>query len=143
LIYLLTSKAKASECRKSNPEGVRNDLGLRILLAGLCAPIALLFDVFHRAAPYGLALAAAVALGIPLLRRALKPRPNDIDAVLGVYLLRGIMLALVLFLATYSVIAESPQPAPSGIAVWAVFYVAILRASQLRGAFAPHSNETT
>ena len=141
LIYLLTSEAKAGV--PSNPEGIRNDLGFRILLAGLCAPIVLLFDIFHQAAPYGLALAAAVALGIPLLRRGLKARPNDIDAVLGVYLLRGFLLALVLFLATYGVIVQSPQPAPAGIAVWAVFYVAILGAWQLRGALAPHGNETT
>src|SRR5687768_15221755 len=145
LIYLLTSEAKGGEFRKSNPEVIRNDLGCRILLGGLCAPIVLLFDLFHQAAPYGLALAAAVALGILLLRRGLKVRPNDIDAVLGAYLLHEVLLALVLFLATYSVIAPPArlEPSHSGIAVWAVFYVAILKAWQLQRAFAPHSKETT
>lgn len=143
LIYLLTSNAKARV--SSNPEGIRNDLGFRILLAGLCAPIVLLFDIFHQAAPYGLALAAAVALGILLLRRGLKMRPHDIDTVLGAYLLHEVLLALVLFLAAYSVIAQPArlEPSHAGIAVWAVFYVAILRVWQLRGAFAPHGNETT
>ena len=143
LIYLLTSNAKARV--SSNPEGIRNDLGFRILLAGLCAPIVLLFDIFHQAAPYGLALAAAVALGILLLRRGLKMRPHDIDTVLGAYLLHEVLLALVLFLAAYSVIAQPArlEPSDAGIAVWAVFYVAILRVWQLRGAFAPHGNETT
>jgi hypothetical protein len=143
LIYLLTSDAKAGVF--SNPEGIRNDLGFRIVLAGLCAPIALLFDIFHQAAPYGLALAAAAALGILLLRRGLKMRPKDIDAVFGAYLLHEVLLALVLFLATYSVIAPPArlEPSHAGIAVWAVFYVAILRAWQLHRAFAPHSNETT
>jgi hypothetical protein len=146
LIYLLTSQAKANKSQRSHSERIRNDLRSRILLAGLCAPIVVLFDIFHEAMPYGLGIAAAIALGIWLLQRGLGVRRNDIDANLGLYLLRDILLGLVLFVVTYSVIAQPVKLPPShaGIAVWAVFYVAILRTWQLREALAAHgTNRTT
>lgn len=145
LIILLALQTKAAKSRGQPRRGIQNDLDFRILLAGLCATIVAFLDIYDQAAPYALAVAAAVALSMRLLQLASKARPNAIEATLGLCPLYDLALALILFIVTFSMFARpaEPQPSHAMVADWAVVYIAALRAWQMREALASRSSETT
>jgi hypothetical protein len=145
LVFLLASAPKPHARGRLHQRQVPNDLGFRIVLAAICVAIALFFDIYRQGAPYGLAIAAAVALIIPLIQYRLKMRTDDVDAMIGRYSLSEILLTLCLLLTVYSIFGKpaSPLPAHLGIAVWATCYVAILRTWQMRQAIVLRAKERT
>jgi hypothetical protein len=133
MLYAQTSQHRSQKRVSVDSVAVADNLGARILLAGICALFPLLPEVYPYALKYFVAAISATGIAIRVVQLLAQVVTRDIEKYLGLHTINDVLLLGILFVFGYGILVGPTSGSISGISltVWAASYVTLLRAYAL------------